>query len=385
MTHCQPRSLIAQSGILPVLGNMMPTANAAPASVALISPGPILAQAHVEFLQACIFAGQYDYAERCIAGMWPRPHSTVSVRNVLRYFYLRGVVHLGCQHLDLAVRCFRTCLTVPAEAVSSIVLAAWKKLVLIQCLQQSDLTVDRTKPMNLPSPTPSCVSRYINSAVAEANALGNNSAAVAGATPTGATAPEDATSIVHLVDNLETGESSREKNKYPALGVGAYAAIVQAFVDMDKTGLATKLQDHKTLLSHDGNLGLAHQVASELPCRQLYSWSRVYSSISLTELAQLLVISAEELQRLLVQVSIAKQWPIQVEGHMVSFPRQEPLVDTAVSASQMQDLVALAKLVQKMDATLSSSNKFLSLARKEGVAESKGGAAPSGPRGVEDI
>ena len=383
MTACQPRSLIAASGILPVLGNMMPTSTVPAASTLIISPGPILAQTHVEFLQACIYAGHYSYAERSIAGTWPRPHSTVSVRNVLRYFYLRGVVHLGCQHLDLAVRCFRTCLCVPADVVSSIVVAAWKKLVLVQCLQQSDLSVDETKPMNLPNPTPSCVSRYINSAVAESNALRNNS--TGGGTPaSAAAAPEDASSIVHLVDNLETGESSREKNKYPALGVGAYASIVQAFVDMDKAGLATKLEDHKTLLMQDGNWGLAHQVASELPCRQLYSWSRVYSSISLTELAQLLNVSAGELERLLVQVSIAKQWPIQVDGRMVSFPRQKPLVNASGSTMQMEELVALAKLVQKMDVTLSSSSKFLSLARKEGMTEGKGGV-PSGPRGVEDI
>ena len=76
--------------------------------------------------------------------------------------------------MNLAVRCFRTCLCIPSEVVSAIAVAAWKKLVLIQCLLQTDLPVDKTKPMDLPNPTPSCVQRYMNGAVSEAKAADNN-------------------------------------------------------------------------------------------------------------------------------------------------------------------------------------------------------------------
>ena len=369
---------------------MMPTAS----TTSLTAPGPVLAAVHVEFLQACIYAGQYAYAERSVAGTWPRPTATVSVRNVLRYFYLRGVVHAACQHLDLATRCFRTCLCIPAEVVSAIAVAAWKKLVLVQCLEQTDFPADTCKPTVLPNPTASCLSRYINSAVTEsADKAANHQATSSSAnstlgSPASAAAPEDASSaILHLVDNLETGESSREKTRYPSMGVAVYAALTKAFVDMDKTALQNQLEEHKRLLTSDGNFGLAQQVASELPRRQLYSWSRVYSSISLQELARLLALSVEELSRLLLQVSIAKEWPIQVspDGLMVTFPRLQPQIGDTASATE--DLVALAKLVQKMDATLSASSKFMSLARKEGGSSSSGerGGAPTGPRGVEDI
>lgn len=66
-----------------------------------------------------------------------------TVETVLRYYYLRGVVHLNCgpkTSFHRAIRCFNTCLTVPtysndANVVSAIAVQAWKKLILVQCLQ----------------------------------------------------------------------------------------------------------------------------------------------------------------------------------------------------------------------------------------------------------
>lgn len=394
VTLCQPRALIAQSGILPVLGNMMPSSNtgASSSSPSLTSPGPVLAAVHAEFLQACVYAGHYAYAERSVTGTWPRPTGTVSVRNVLRYFYLRGVVHLACQRWELAVRCFRTCLCVPSEVVSAVQLAAWKKLVLVQCLVETDDAV--AQPTTLPSPTSTCVYRFINAAVTESKAKAANQQH--GTTTPARGAPEDAsTTILHLVDNLETGDSSARENnnnnnraRYPSMGVAVYAALALAFCDMDRPALQRQLTEHERFLTADGNWGLAQQVATALPRRQLVSWSRVYSSISLDELADLLNLSVEDLSRLLLQVSIAKEWPIQVsDTRMITFSRLVPQIgDTARTT---QELVALAKLVQKMDATLSASSKFLSLARKEGRDASssgdKGNAPAPGPRGVEDI
>lgn len=386
---CQPRSLISQSGILPVLRELFPLNN----SASLTSPGPVLSAAHVEFLQACIYAGHYAYAERMVQGSWPRPNGTISVRNVLRYFYLRGVIHLGCQHLPQAVRCFRTCLTIPSECVSAIAVAAWKKLVLIQCLLQSHLPVDQTTVKSLPGPTPNCLSRFINGSVSESKNTGATGPAPT-ASAVAAAAPEDATSIVHLVDSLETGDSETRgddrSSKFPSMGVASYLTLVKSFVEMNPASFSVNLQEATRLLTADGNMGLARQVESELPCRLLYAWSRVYSSISLTDLAGLVSVSVEELQHLLVRVTIEKEWPIQVstDGQMVSFPSMEPVLLDASNASE--DLLTLAKLVQKLDATLSTSNKFMSLSRKEisGQQSDSSKSAPSaasGPRGVEDI
>lgn len=385
VTQCQPRSVIAQSGILPVLASMMPPQS----TISMTSPGPALAQAHVEFLQACIYAGQYSYAEQAVADSWPRPTSTISVRNILRYFYLRGVVHVGCQNYKLAVRCFRTCLCIPSEVVSAIAVAAWKKLVLVECLLQADCTVAETLPTALPKPTPVCLSRYINHALTSKTADGRGGSSKAAPMGAAAAAPypnEDASAaIVHMVGRLETGEGSRgitDASRLPFLGCAVYGKLTQAFVNMDKEGLAQVLAEQQRLFTWDGNLGLARQVETELPRRQIYSWSRVYSSIGLSDLAGLLGLSVDDLRPLLLQVTIAKEWPIHIseEGQMVTFPKMEPILDDHAS----QDLLALAKLVQKLDATLSASSKFMSMARKA-EATTQDGKAGGGPRGVEDV
>jgi hypothetical protein len=90
----------------------------------------------------------------------------------------------------------------------------------------------------------------------------------------------------------------------------------------------------------------------------------------------------DDLRPLLLQVSIAKEWPIQISdpGHMVTFPKMEPVLDENAS----QDLLTLAKLVQKLDATLSASSKFMSMARKA-EATTQDGKAGGGPCGVEDV
>ena len=97
----------------------------------------------LSFFRLASIAEQYKYAERHILSSWPRPngnsvHSVKSVQQVLRYYYLRGVVHMGCRNWALAVRSFWTCLSIPGpdqNVVSAVAIAAWKKLVLVQCCQ----------------------------------------------------------------------------------------------------------------------------------------------------------------------------------------------------------------------------------------------------------
>ena len=105
-----------------------------------------------EFLQACVLCHEYTFAFQRIAQTWPVPKKSqqginnrgttmCTVEVVLRYYYLRGIVCMGvCTNTtttspnDLAIRCFWTCLTIPiksgANAVSSIAIAAYKKLIL---------------------------------------------------------------------------------------------------------------------------------------------------------------------------------------------------------------------------------------------------------------
>jgi uncharacterized protein (DUF486 family) len=72
----------------------------------------------------------------------------ILVRNVLRYFYLRGCIHFHAMQIstssshstnvDWAIRCFETCLVIPADTYASdISVAAFKKLVLVSCYKHT--------------------------------------------------------------------------------------------------------------------------------------------------------------------------------------------------------------------------------------------------------
>jgi PCI domain len=111
-----------------------------------------------EVLQLCIVGKQYEYAYQQIQHTWPTPRNRVMCRvdTVLRYYYLRGIVGMGCcygtsrlastnRHYNKmndahmhAIRCFWTCLSIPsntaANAVSAVAIAAYKKLILLQAL-----------------------------------------------------------------------------------------------------------------------------------------------------------------------------------------------------------------------------------------------------------
>ena len=156
VTCCTPRSLISQSGILPVLAAMLPHRPSTAVDSTAPTLTPTLTQVQVEFLQACLYAQQYRYAESWVLHTWPRPAgglgttSSSMVRLVLRYFYLRGTVHIGCANWKWARRCFWTCLSIPSDMVSAIAIAAWKKLVLVHCRTWVDVPGRQQSAM--PSP-----------------------------------------------------------------------------------------------------------------------------------------------------------------------------------------------------------------------------------------
>ena len=136
----EPRTKIAATGILAALDRLQNLYS---------GDENILNRAKIEFLNACLLADMHTVAEQQLLASsgWPLPHPQrspgVTVQQVLRYYYLRGVVHTHCQNWRLAVRCFWTCLSVPGSAeqnvVSAISVAAWKKLVLVQCVLADSL------------------------------------------------------------------------------------------------------------------------------------------------------------------------------------------------------------------------------------------------------
>lgn len=431
MIRCSPRSAVSQSGILPALAGLMASASSASnannslggvgAALAASASVPALTNAHVEFLQAAAYAEQYRYAERAVGDSWPLPTSPamVNVRDVLRYYYLRGCVHLGCQNLEWAVRCFCACLVVPAETASAVAIAAYKKLILARCLT---LPANQGKekqpgasalagPLQLPKAAPSCLSRFLSSAFQAKSSPPSSSpwaslAAAAVFAPPGANPEEEHEAMLVANDGPQQGGDSegpsalaasvagRGRNRNAgnsdnqSLGVKAYGDFVTAFMRLEHEALDKIVQDHQPLFARDENMGLIKQCLSEFRKRQVYYYSRIYSVLSLQDLSNFLQYPVPELRGLLMQLSMEKVWSIQIDDAkgLVHFPRLVELPPAGNEEAQALQLMELTSMVQKLDLAVSASPKYLSIV-KNTVRRSADGAAAkaTGPRGVAEI
>ncbi|CAB9499445.1 expressed unknown protein [Seminavis robusta] len=425
-----PRQLISRSGILQAL---------------IVHPGSkasFLTQVQVEFCQVALLAGQYRFAARCIKNQWPRPAQTISIRHVLRYFLLRGMIHVGCNDWPMAVRCFWTCLSVPSEIVSALSISAWKKLVLVQCLQMEDddyraaqdyqmqqqqqqqqqwqqmmaQTFDpfssfgsaqssatggnngQRGPLSLPKAVPNCISRFLTTASNNSN---KQQRAQQQQKQQKQQQPED---VGIMVAEEEMSEQQRQQG-YTSLGVKVYMDLVYAFVAGDRDKFLALQTQHTALLQNDGNFGLVRQCETAMVHRQVYQLSRMFSVIALTDLAAKLQMDVDPTKALLQQLSLEKtihpsssatKWPdIEIEDDgMVVFdfsapaaPDDDPISGMLMADGQAQSelennimqLVKLTHDVEKLDVSIATSPMYHALVRR--AQDAKMG----GPRGVEEL
>merc|ERR1719253_473719 len=164
-SHCDSRSIIAASGILPALAHLIEstgTVHAPPPVPSLKGGGKknqnrhrqgrpsssaavvlhALTPFHAEFLQIALLAGQYRYASSFLArhSLPSRttlqfPHLRLDASSYLRAHYYAGLVRVGCEEWDTALDSFHLCLTVPCSTVpSAVCVAARKKSLLVRCL-----------------------------------------------------------------------------------------------------------------------------------------------------------------------------------------------------------------------------------------------------------
>ena len=293
-----------------------------------------------DYLQICVCAGHYHYAQRSLKA-WALPHSDSRVVAVLRLYFWRGMVYAGAEDWERARLEWLACLSVPAQAVSAIALEAYKKLALIECLRRSpEATFD---PWQLPEAVSPCYSRFLGLA-----RVGS--------------APEDA---MHVVE--EDGETEGDTWR----GLRFYYELTEAFVQRKTLPIA----EHESVWRKDSNLGLVRQCQAELVSRKIFHYSRIYSKIALSELAQLLHLDEQKLPALLCQMSGDRSWPVQISEGTVHFPRKP----TNHATNAVGDLMALGKVVKKLDQAIESSNEY---ARAQ-MDRSKSGSG--GPRGVEDV
>jgi hypothetical protein len=360
-----------------------PSASGGTNDGSVVGGSSILHHAHVEFLHCCVLAEQYRYAERLMrTDSWPRPTSMVSSKQVLRYFYLRGIVHLGCDHYRLAHRCFWTCLTVPAEVSSKIAIAAWKKLVLVQCLLQSK-TAPAMKGATTGGNGSSGGGTSSGSSSTAMEALGFTEANVilsqpppmaslggsSGSNSSGATTMtyttlpktmpnclvrflmsyrDAATTAVQersrqrrqqqqqqpppQVHPAHPNEGQRQSQKPQVLNpISCYMDVSKAFYTRNQDTMKELEEHYQQTFLEDGNVGLVRQCQTKLIHMQVAHVARVYSVVPLTKLAEILLpaptfsssTEEERIQRV-TRILCQAQIPCDIQDDgMVEFPSTE--------------------------------------------------------------
>lgn len=353
----------------------------------------------VEFLQCALLAEQYRYAARLVGGTWPRPDMTVNVKLVLRYYYLRGMIHLGGNDFVMAHRCFWTCLTVPADVACKIAVEAWKKLVLVQCILNDGSGSDANQ-ISLPKSMPTCLSRMVMSSKES--------------TPTGKKLPTTTPQGLAPPSRLPSSGSSTEatSGQVESTICFYYMEMAAAFYQRDKSKFEALMTEHQAKFEADGNWGLLQQCHSQLIHNQVRHIARMYSTISIAKVATLLGISSasdgnaaavvnQQVAVLLYQSGVPCE--IQDDGMIVFDDLPTETAATSSSSSpplvDLAEWMALVERVQKLDVNIWTSPKYQSLTRQEiptpGPAGSSSGIGDEskiattggsrGPRGVDDM
>lgn len=341
-----------------------------------------LQQASVEFLQCAILAEQYRYASRLVQDTWPRPTESSSVKQVLRYYYLRGMVHLGCNDFTMAHRCFWTCLSIPAENVSKIMLEAWKKMLLVQCLAYNPNDGSVQPAYQSPKSMPNCMARLLSS-YKEASKLQSPSSTQQ-QQQTEETKQQELEAEELLLQTNPERFMQRRQQKIAMQTIVGYMDLTEAFYKREKEAFQNLVERHQAVLAEDGNLGLLQQCLQQLVRNQVLHLSKMYSVAPLSKVAAILKLNEESM---VPAVLLESKVPCQIQDDgMVVFQDEESATNTVESVVDMTEWMQLIDKVQRVDVRILTSPRYYALVQKEkSAAGKKKDEFSRGPRGVDDI
>jgi hypothetical protein len=270
-----------------------------------------------EFIQICLLAGQYRYAQSFLQSR-PVCNMTLDFPNFrlhptmyLRYHYYAGLVHIGCDDWNSSLDSFYLCLTIPCQSLSAISIAARKKSLLVECIlveaeeldknsgsgggkKKSGRSAVESRVLDVPGAASQVVARYM---AKSSNRVGGGDDDMDGgsvlAAPGGADTSEQPT--------RERGSSRRRMRSAPSNissdggdddgGVGAaggrkakncfqlgrYHELVSTYISGNANHYATLLTEMTGLLRADGNWGLAKRLEGRLVYRAVRQKASVYS------------------------------------------------------------------------------------------------------------
>jgi hypothetical protein len=204
---------------------------------------------------------------------------------------------MGCEDWKWAVRSFWTCLSIPSDGISAIVIVAWKKLVLCQCLL--------SRPTSLPPAASPAITRFF---------------------------------------------TTKEGESYNIL---IYRDLIKAFQANDRAGFLALEHEHAAVWEADRNTGIVQRLATEVIHRYVRHLASVYSVISLQQLGDELQIPPNDMPLLLSQVDglVAS---LDADG-MCSLELAESEV---ISTEGLTEMMALAERIRALDKSISTSTRY---------------------------
>jgi hypothetical protein len=329
--------------------------------------------------------------------------------------------------LTRAKTCFWTVLSIPGNdpnVISNFSIAAWKKLVLVQCCNHDylepisnilgDTGVEQSKiiyssvasttmsstsltpptTMATPSKKSKTVAGIGTLALSGSGLLSVPREMAAGMKKVLSLAEQSQkpdtqdSDVTHVVEETEEEATSNnpdapdDRTGIPPLlvqSIRRYQDLVQAFIDVDRSAFDSLVRECSDLFLRDGNMELIRQVDRILWRRQLYVVGSIFSDLSMQQLSAELELSMEHVSGLLTDVNNSKRWPIVVTNvggsgdgdTIVSFPKLPPSTpcdfddkNTAVTEIT-QELETFSNLVRRLDVSLATSAKYTSMLRRD--------------------
>ncbi len=283
---------------------------------------------HPEFMQICLLAGQYRYAQSFLQSHpvysmtldssssssssrnGIRPHPTM----YLRYHYYAGLVHIGCDDWNSSLDSFYLCITIPCQAVSAISIAARKKSLLVECILLEAEEMDNhsgsggkkmgrssveNRVLDVPGAASQAVSSFMTKSSNRVGVFGGDDTfdefGLALQHPGGSETSEQPTTtrgrgssrrrMRTAASNISsdggnngaaaTGAGGRKAKSQAQLG--RYHELVSTYISGNANHCATLLTEMSELLRTDGNWGLAKRLEGRLVYRAVRQKASVYS------------------------------------------------------------------------------------------------------------
>ncbi len=213
---------------------------------------------HANFLQACIEGKMYNYATKFLDNnpiLEVDPENThILASDYLKYFYYGALCYIGKERYQHAIDFLIQAITLPATALSEIVIFALKKVILLSLITTSSKFV-------LPKNAPSVVNRFYKS-MEKANQSSNADAHLS----TASTYP-----TIHSIPEV-------------------YDQIIVAYTNNDYDTLHNHIMNNSEYIStlqQDQNYGLATSLLQFLIRNRIKKLTTAYITLSLGDIQRM--------------------------------------------------------------------------------------------------